>query len=1084
MDVNLKVGDKVRITCVMDDNETALGCNLVTGAQGTFALANLAFLDEWEARKDGVGVPARTPTVQSINSASQTPSSANVTNKDLTGSPDRLSAGQVLPSGLVVDRAMADLGRSDTLDTIAILNAEPSSSSTVPVGRYPTPPAATVSAAATPTTTSTTPTNYTHPVPAYATAVVDANSSLSTTPATSTRSTAPTTLTTSTPQIPGRYLAIKSYPSQSEMEVSLKLGDEVDVMFFAESGTTAFGLHVPSKQQGAFPASYLRKVPEPAGRRKDAAMIPMSAFAGMPGFGSGSGLGSSSSMGGSSSGMATGVVGSLSSTSTAAVNPYSADPVPQASSELPSRSTSLSGGTTPSSSSGGGPGGPTPTDYLSRNSTISHPPTRSTTVLERNESMGPHGPEGLLPPDPTADQARPLRQPITPSQQQSPYRDSVIAAIAALEEENAAAYKLYSDTIDRFRENGRPVPMAMNLELMKTLTNNMAQYSWDPETREERLRETAGSEDLNHPPTGTVVPPGHPLFNQHQHPQHAQQQNPNTHIPIMPRSTSFEGEIPAAAIEQLQQQQHAQNTKRTSIFRDRSGHAPYHVGALGASSGPLQNGKPSPPAVEQPPSAPVRLSDEQERRRKTLLSIIKELEFTEHNYCNDLKVLIDHMMVPMQNEPYVRKTDLDHIFRMIPQLSALSNIFSLELTDAVRQFDTNPFAVGAAFLGHVEEWSMYTQYVENYAMAKKTIRRLEDSPVHGTAFKEFLEKCRRTPECRRTDIHGFLILPIQRISRYWLLLQRMRKYCEDTPERETLEVAEHYMFEIGSMLDYVKRRDDETHRMFEIATEVKGFPANLISFTQRRFIGDYEAEEVTGAKRLILFLFSDALLVCTFRRQRDVQQDGKIYELQLQVDSKSMSVDVDEVDPSIIKLRFIECQPVSTGSVRLPARRADSTPIPPQPAQPPAPSSGGGGGIHLPSFRHSFMSTSSAASSTTSQVPLAHHNVIDGTLSRPLAPDEMFMMLLRFRDSRAHDTFLADVKKNEDMVARKRGKDAAASHPSTTESHPSLSVSSENTTSEQQQMKRRSMGDRQPSVFELTNGEEFLNELYYRGKVG
>lgn len=39
-------------------------------------------------------------------------------------------------------------------------------------------------------------------------------------------------------------------------------------------------------------------------------------------------------------------------------------------------------------------------------------------------------------------------------------------------------------------------------------------------------------------------------------------------------------------------------------------------------------------------------------------------------------------------------------------------------------------------------------------------------------FREFLDKCRRKPECLRMDLHAFLMLPIQRISQYWLLLQR------------------------------------------------------------------------------------------------------------------------------------------------------------------------------------------------------------------------------------------------------------------------------------------------------------------------
>src|SRR5690348_8824078 len=42
-----------------------------------------------------------------------------------------------------------------------------------------------------------------------------------------------------------------------------------------------------------------------------------------------------------------------------------------------------------------------------------------------------------------------------------------------------------------------------------------------------------------------------------------------------------------------------------------------------------------------------------------------------------------------------------------------------------------------------------------------------------------------------------------------------------------IDVADQFMFQLGGMLDFEKRRDDETYRMFEIAQEVKGFPVRV-----------------------------------------------------------------------------------------------------------------------------------------------------------------------------------------------------------------------------------------------------------------
>lgn len=41
-----------------------------------------------------------------------------------------------------------------------------------------------------------------------------------------------------------------------------------------------------------------------------------------------------------------------------------------------------------------------------------------------------------------------------------------------------------------------------------------------------------------------------------------------------------------------------------------------------------------------------------------------------------------------------------------------------------------------------------------------------------------------------------------------------------------IEVAQQYMLQLGSMLDYARRKDEDMYRMFEIAGEVKDFPVS------------------------------------------------------------------------------------------------------------------------------------------------------------------------------------------------------------------------------------------------------------------
>lgn len=62
---------------------------------------------------------------------------------------------------------------------------------------------------------------------------------------------------------------------------------------------------------------------------------------------------------------------------------------------------------------------------------------------------------------------------------------------------------------------------------------------------------------------------------------------------------------------------------------------------------------------------------------------------------------------------------------------------------------------------------MYLRFVDNYAGAKEAIRRNQTYP----AFRQFMDECMRDKDFQRQGIADFLILPVQRVTRYVLLLQ-------------------------------------------------------------------------------------------------------------------------------------------------------------------------------------------------------------------------------------------------------------------------------------------------------------------------
>ena len=64
-------------------------------------------------------------------------------------------------------------------------------------------------------------------------------------------------------------------------------------------------------------------------------------------------------------------------------------------------------------------------------------------------------------------------------------------------------------------------------------------------------------------------------------------------------------------------------------------------------------------------------------------------------------------------------------------------------------------------------WKVYLKFVDNYSAAKEAIRRSDENP----RFMAFAEECLKNKDTNGQKLGDYLILPIQRVTRYALLLQ-------------------------------------------------------------------------------------------------------------------------------------------------------------------------------------------------------------------------------------------------------------------------------------------------------------------------
>ncbi|ORZ24559.1 Dbl homology domain-containing protein [Absidia repens] len=167
--------------------------------------------------------------------------------------------------------------------------------------------------------------------------------------------------------------------------------------------------------------------------------------------------------------------------------------------------------------------------------------------------------------------------------------------------------------------------------------------------------------------------------------------------------------------------------------------------------------------------------------------IVSELLSTEETYLNHLSMLkqafIDPFSQRFQNRYMIR--DLQTIFSHIPQLISLSTTLVhrwrmiLErqtycMNDMTKENVNKDQNIGRTFCDVEDEFQVYVYYAVHYAKAKKCITRMEQKP----SYRQWMHSVLQNEELHRMELADYLISPIQRITRYCLLLKDLSKHTD------------------------------------------------------------------------------------------------------------------------------------------------------------------------------------------------------------------------------------------------------------------------------------------------------------------
>ncbi|ETE58344.1 Guanine nucleotide exchange factor DBS, partial [Ophiophagus hannah] len=243
--------------------------------------------------------------------------------------------------------------------------------------------------------------------------------------------------------------------------------------------------------------------------------------------------------------------------------------------------------------------------------------------------------------------------------------------------------------------------------------------------------------------------------------------------------------------------------------------------------------------------------------------VIHELIQTERVYVEELFTVLMGYRAEMDNPtmafllPPLLRSCKDVLFGNMPEIYDFhNNIFLHHLESCLEA----PERVGCCFLERQEDFQMYEKYCQNKPQSESLWRQYAESL--------FFQECQKKLE-HKLSLDSYLLKPVQRLTKYQLLLKELLKYstsCEGVQELQEALVA---------MLDLVKSVNDSMHQI-----SITGYGGDLGELGKVLMQGSFSVwvghrKGPTKMKDLArfkpmqrhLFLYEKALVFCKKREE-------------------------------------------------------------------------------------------------------------------------------------------------------------------------------------------------------------------------
>lgn len=256
---------------------------------------------------------------------------------------------------------------------------------------------------------------------------------------------------------------------------------------------------------------------------------------------------------------------------------------------------------------------------------------------------------------------------------------------------------------------------------------------------------------------------------------------------------------------------------------------------------------------------------EKERKRQ---EAIHELITTEQVYLSYLHLVQDDFQKPLLSQKLITLEESLCIFMDWSKLQELSQSIVDELMQRQGADGGVVLAVGDVINSHiVERASCFMRYCANHRNASTILMR---KMTESQPLLDFLTQAKSKPSCRGLDLSSFLLQPLQRITRYPLLIKKILEYTDhDHIDHlllsEALVSTEGFLDRINEAIRNSETKERLEDIQFKMATSDSSEGIVLTSETkylgQRQLVHEGQLRKAKSGRKLYMYLCNDLLLL-------------------------------------------------------------------------------------------------------------------------------------------------------------------------------------------------------------------------------